>query len=264
MMNQEQQVKLIITTKNITFEEHKTIIKLFNKKHGTTEKGNNYYNKAFWTNGGTVYNLNNHKKLLHYYKKGIKRRRLNGIKIYLNFIDVNEIYETTDTEISDTYEQHILNEPFNYSQHLKNNRGNIIHINNYTDYHNNYMSLPEIKDYEYSRLKYMLKVNKTANVGEVLIIKNTFNIPERFYEIVKITKKRYYLRQLKVNVLVKWNTEYEASNNYIIKLNKGEYTDIKQIYVPINGIDDALRFKDDYMIYMGALYDVNNPRFDSN
>ena len=75
MMNQEQQVNLIITTKNISLEEHKAVIKLFNKKHGTTEKGHNYYNGLYWTNGGNVYNLNNHKKLLKYYKKGMYRKK---------------------------------------------------------------------------------------------------------------------------------------------------------------------------------------------
>ena len=227
---------VMLGTYDVNMEKHNDIINEFNFKYRINEQGSNGSRGHYFTNGDKLHDLNKIQHLKRFYEKGITKKKIKGVYVHIHIYKKDEDDEEEKTQQTPTQEEIRQHERRAMLGNIirSTEQGRIIPLSDY-DIYLKYVNLDYIKN----NACYNLKItDNTYNfkVGDVIYKNGNMNQKYNIYEVVNITKKRLYIRQLRPQLIIQYDDKDDKHNNKkLYKVVKGEYgTGINGItYTPI-------------------------------
>lgn len=224
---------VMLGTYDVNMEKHNDIINEFNFKYRINEQGSNGSNGHYFTNGDKLHDLNKIKHLKRFYEKGITKKKIKGVYVHIHIYKKDEDNEETppplptQEEIKQHERRTMLNNIVRSTE-----QGRIIPLSEY-DIYLKYVDL----DYVKNNMHYNIKITDHTynfNVGDIIYKDVNINQCYNLYEVVRITGKRLYIRNLRPHHIIQYNDKDDKHNNKALyKVVKGDYNTNSITYTPI-------------------------------
>lgn len=241
--NYTNKMKIILGTYDCSMDEHDDIIRWFNNKYKTFERGSNGSKGHYWTHGETLYDLDETKygKLKQLYERRIGKVRLYNIEVFITYKPVHKHESKQENEF------HLLCK--NFKDQRDCNR--FIEVKDYDVVNRLFeMDFIELKR-DYNKQK--TTKNHKYKLGDVVFHNSNPHFKYLvFWEVVGITNNMIKCKAISPHVTVKYEPAKDTllSNNYLIKYTKGSYVeDVKSKYFNKNTHNLYYDF-DDYIYRM--------------
>jgi len=225
---------VMLGTYDVSMERHNDIINEFNYKYRINEQGSNGSRGHYFTNGDKLHDLNKIPHLKRFYEKGTTKKKIKGVYVHIHIYkkdEDDEEEEETPPPTPQELEQHERRAMLNNVVRSQE-KGRVIPLMNY-DIYLKYCDLDYIKN----NMHYNLKIKDHTynfNIGDVIYKNGNMNQEYNIYEVVRITKKRLYIRQLRPQLIIQYDDQDDKHNNKrLYKVVKGEYTTAGITYTPI-------------------------------
>jgi hypothetical protein len=228
---------VMLGTYDVSMERHNDIINEFNYKYRINEQGSNGSRGHYFTNGDKLHDLNKIPHLKRFYEKGTTKKKIKGVYVHIHIYkkdeddsDSEEEQETpppTQQELEQHERRAMLNNVVKSQE-----RGRVIPLMNY-DIYLKYCNLDYIKVNTHYNLK-ITDHTYNFDVGDIIYKQGNINQERNIYEVVRITKKRLYIRQLRPQLVIQYDDQDDRHNNKkLFKVVKGEYGTGAISYTPI-------------------------------
>ena len=228
---------VMLGTYDVSMERHNDIINEFNFKYRINEQGSNGSRGHYFTNGDKLHDLNKIQHLKRFYEKGITKKKIKGVYVHIHIYKKDEDDEEEEEEKPPQIPTQLEIEQHQRGAMLHNvvksqEAGRVIPLSCYEIYLK-YVNLDYIKN----NAHYNFKVQDPTynfDVGDVIYKDTHMNQEYNIYEVVNITKKRLYIRQLRPQLIIQYDDKDDKHNNKkLYKVVMGEYNTQTITYTPI-------------------------------